>query len=696
MVAACPFPSLRGSQVLIREMAERLAAAGHFVSVVTYPTAQHLAPLRRIGIHRVPKLPGLWTARPFGWQKIVLDLLLVFRLFQVVRRERIQVIHAHNFEGPVLAYVIRWLTGIPVVYHAHNALSDELPRYARSAWGRRFAAWLGSCLDHRVAAAADWSVALTDRLAAFLAARGAVGRIAVIPPGTVLFQAALGDRRPDRHVPRIAYAGNLDPYQDLDVLLRGFEQVRASLAGAELVVVTHEPASSRIRKRAVELGARAGVRVHFAPTFPAARRLLAECDVLVCARSSWSGFPIKVLNYMALGLPIVHARGSAHPIEHEVSGLLFEDNDPADLAGAALRILGDPALARRLGAAARAVARERYAWPHLISHVEEVYERVVPPWRGIETRKPASSRGAPGWTDVAVANGGRPRTGWYRLDPMVRSRRSAACRTARKRSKEWLMNGLGGFIRRHVHWGRRHVVRPALAVLAVWLLVSTLGGCGSSRSETLAPLPPLTEQPSALPSGSDLYSEYQLMPGDVLRVKFRYHPELDVKVPVRPDGHVAVNGVGVIRAQGRTAEDLGAEIERISSETLREPEVTVMVAELGAHRVYVAGEVRNPGFVLFREGMTPIQAIFERGGFTDVARTDSVLKVSYPTGVEPQATRLDFKKTLKEGATELHTLAANDVLYVPRTFIGDANAFVRLYIRNLVPVMPRPGIGFAP
>jgi hypothetical protein len=33
---------------------------------------------------------------------------------------------------------------------------------------------------------------------------------------------------------------------------------------------------------------------------------------------------------------------------------------------------------------------------------------------------------------------------------------------------------------------------------------------------------------------------------------------------------------------------------------------------------------------------------------------------------------------------------------VPRTFIGDANAFVRLYIRGLMPTMPRLGVGFTP
>src|SRR5688572_1319526 len=110
VVAPCPFPSLRGSQVLIRELAEGLAEAGHTVHVVTYPTAEHLVAVSRIAIHRVPKVPGLWTTRPLGWQKIVLDLWLLWRLYRTVREQHIQIIHAHNLEGPILGYIVRWLT----------------------------------------------------------------------------------------------------------------------------------------------------------------------------------------------------------------------------------------------------------------------------------------------------------------------------------------------------------------------------------------------------------------------------------------------------------------------------------------------------------------------------------------------------------------------------------------------------------
>ena len=118
----------------------------------------------------------------------------------------------------------------------------------------------------------------------------------------------------------------------------------------------------------------------------------------------------------------------------------------------------------------------------------------------------------------------------------------------------------------------------------------------------------------------------------------------------------------------------------------------MLVAQVADLKVYVIGEVRLPGIVPFREGMTPLQAVADRGGFNDIARIDSVLRLS-PSKDEYQGTRLDFTRPLIAGDPEGTELRAGDVLFVPRTFIGDVNTFVRLYIRGVLPIEPRIGAG---
>ncbi len=636
----------------MRELAESLANAGHSVHVVTYPTAQHMVPIERISIHRAAKLPGLWTVRPFGWQKAVLDFLLFCKLYRVVRRERIQIIHAHNLEGPLIAYLVRFLTGVPVVYHAHNALTDELPCYFRSRFMRQVARGLGALLDRRVASEADYTIALSDRLAAFLAVRGAAGRVATVVPAVGQIPLRGQATPAEESLPLIMYAGNLDPYQNLDCLLEGFDRVCAAEPQARLVVVTHKGAHPETRARAAVLARRPGVSVRVVNSFAAAARELSRGDVLVCPRTSWSGFPIKVLNYMALGRPVVQARASAHAIEDGVNGLLFTDDDSASLAGAVIRIARDPVLALQLGRQARGTVLGKYTWRRVLPRVLAVYGEVV---KGRSGRRGARCERRAGTPTEPVMGESAQRIG------------------GKANSQNTRLSSLG--------------------FLAGVMLLSTLAGCSARHRAEVAPLPPLAAAPAL--GGVESSGQYRIEPGDVLRVKFLYHPELDVKVPVGPDGMVSIQGVGEVQAEGKTAEDLAADIESMSADSLRDPVVTVIVAGLGTRNVYVGGEVRSPGPVSFREGMTPLQAILDRGGFTEVARTDSVLHLT-AKGNTYEARRLDYSTEIEQGAPELNALGAYDVIYVPRTFIGDANAFVRLYIRGLLPTMPRLGVGLTP
>jgi protein involved in polysaccharide export with SLBB domain len=225
--------------------------------------------------------------------------------------------------------------------------------------------------------------------------------------------------------------------------------------------------------------------------------------------------------------------------------------------------------------------------------------------------------------------------------------------------------------------------------VVVFSLSIAVCSCGRPAMQPV-PLPILDTVPDTPPVTES--ATYHLQPGDLVRIKFLYHPDLDVKVPIRPDGVVTLQMAGDIHAAGLTTDELEKVIKDRTSDRLREPEVSVLVAQLGDRKVYVGGEVRIPGFVAFHEGMTPLQAVMDRGGFTDAARIDSVLRVS-PIHSEYQGTRLDFTKPLSAGIAEQNRLAAGDVLFVPRTFIGDVNAFVRLYIRGVLPIEPRVGAG---
>src|SRR2546429_6689984 len=148
MVAACPFPANYGSPASIREMSDTLSDMGHNVHIVTYPTGQEGIRVRRAKVHRPAAFrPERNTKIGPRSEKLVLDFQLLRLLCRVIRREHIDIIHAHNYEGALVGIMAKWLTRRPLLYNAVNTMADELAgyRFIRPAW-----------LAHGLARGLDW------------------------------------------------------------------------------------------------------------------------------------------------------------------------------------------------------------------------------------------------------------------------------------------------------------------------------------------------------------------------------------------------------------------------------------------------------------------------------------------------------------------------------------------------------------
>ena len=186
MAAACPFPGVQGSQVLIQEMITGLAARGHRIDLVTYPfgmDAQWRCP-RGCRIHRVNTRlrypahhPGLHPVKP------LLDAALARLLEEVVRRRGADLIHAHSVEGLMAALWVRRQTRTPVLYHSHTLLGEELPTYYRPGPVRFLSKWVGLAADRLLPPRADHCIALSPRAARTFQKMGVRGdRISCLPP----------------------------------------------------------------------------------------------------------------------------------------------------------------------------------------------------------------------------------------------------------------------------------------------------------------------------------------------------------------------------------------------------------------------------------------------------------------------------------------------------------------------------------
>jgi glycosyltransferase involved in cell wall biosynthesis len=394
LVAACPFPTLQGSQLLIRRLAQGLVARGHEIVVVAYAEGLEDA-LAGIPVRRIRAIPGC-HARGSGPRaaKLVLDAALFHTLLRVLRTERIDIVHAHNYEAAIVGLAAGRLVGVPVIYHSHNALAEELPTYFRGRLTRRFAAALGALLDREVPRRADRCIAICNELVGFLRARG-VGAVDMIAPGgspeefparSAVEMSAVRARFGLGSGPVLLYTGNLDGYQNLELLLASIGSVRTAVPDAVLVLATHAQAR---RLPAALATPPAGVRLITADDFATVRDLLQAADVALCPRREWSGFPMKLLNYMAAGKAVVVSAGSAKAVRHGVNGWVVADASAAGYADAILHLLASPALRAALGCAARRTVEDEYGWDRVIDQVEATYRTLLATGADAVTARPS-------------------------------------------------------------------------------------------------------------------------------------------------------------------------------------------------------------------------------------------------------------------------------------------------------------------
>jgi len=235
-------------------------------------------------------------------------------------------------------------------------------------------------------------------------------------------------------------------------------------------------------------------------------------------------------------------------------------------------------------------------------------------------------------------------------------------------------------------------------ILVGFLALSGVWGCGAQIN---VPLLAPDEIPQFERAGNYPEKEYRIEPGDVLQIRYTYHPDMNQAVEgtdkgkgvlVRPDGKITAVMVGEIAVAGMTTIELEKLLVERTSDRLRDPEVVVSISSFAEKNVYIGGEVGKPGMVPYRKGLSPLQAIIAAGGFLETAQKESVVLVR--TGGSENnfiSRKLNLGEAITDGVREPFYLAPHDVVYVPKTGVAEADLWVKQHITELFGFL-RPSI----
>jgi glycosyltransferase involved in cell wall biosynthesis len=323
------------------------------------PARSMLARMSEAGVG-VVKLRRRSKLAPWDW----------WPLWRLLRRERVDVLHAHMFGSNVWAVIVGRLARVPaVVAHEHiwsyegNPVRRLLDRHLIARFSDAFVAVSGDgrrlMVDREGIDPAD-VVVIPNGIADRPHGDGARFRVELGLEGALL----------------VGSVGNLRQQKAYEILIEAAARLRERVPTAHVLIAGEGPDRPRLEALVARLGVGDTVRLLGARSD--VPDLLAALDVAVCC-SDFEGSPLAVMEYMQAGLPVVGTRigGLAELLDDGENGLVIEPRDPAALAAALVELLEGAERRARLGARGAELREQRWRLATWIGRIEDLYEELL-------------------------------------------------------------------------------------------------------------------------------------------------------------------------------------------------------------------------------------------------------------------------------------------------------------------------------
>ena len=285
---------------------------------------------------------------------IILSPRSFFRIRAALGRERFDVLHLHEPMTPIpcIAALASWTGPTVATFHASGDLGWM--RIATPAWG-----FLADRIDVRVAA---------SEMAARSAARWLGGEYEIVPNGVLIPPHA----DPGGRENRIVFIGRHDARKGMQVVLGAWPEIRRR-TGAELRMIGADPLRVRLAMTQHRI-ADDGIEVLGFLDQDRLTEELLSAKALVAPSLGGESFGMVLTRAFGCATPVVASDISGYrDVMTPESAVSFPAGDRAALADAVESLLADEPRRQAMGAAARALAQERYAWSSIAERLVDVY-----------------------------------------------------------------------------------------------------------------------------------------------------------------------------------------------------------------------------------------------------------------------------------------------------------------------------------
>jgi polysaccharide biosynthesis protein PslH len=340
--------------------------------IVTFPDMELLARRDK----RLLQARSLLSMHSFEHLLVARRVEFLSRLQQLVDNGNFDIVQVEFVQMAALRFQLPAGRRFRTVLDEHNIEFDIVKRTASaevSAARRLYSAVDWRKLKREEVSAWRWfdGVSVTsERDAAILTQLSPSTPVTVVPNGVDIELFRPPTNEPDSDSLLFFGAMNYYPNRDgLDYFLEQvFPLILAKRPGTKLRVVGPAPDSVKSLQ---------GPNIEVTGFVDAVEPYIDRATAVIVPLRLGGGTRLKIVEAMAMAKPIVSTRVGAEGIDVVDGESALLADDPQSFAAHVESVLADRALAKRLGAAARKLAEDRYSWPALVLGLERFYEHVL-------------------------------------------------------------------------------------------------------------------------------------------------------------------------------------------------------------------------------------------------------------------------------------------------------------------------------
>ena len=359
VVAPQPFFSPRGTPFSVYYRTLILSELGADIDLLTY--GEGMDPdIPNVRILRGPRFAWLGNVKTGpSMLKLFLDLFVAARTVWLLIWNRYDVVHAHE-EAVFFCRFLKPIFRFKLIYDMHSSLTQQLTNFDFTE--SRFIHYIFKKLEDSSINAADAVITICPDLRDYVNeiisdhSKHYLIENSIFEP--VRLKAVDNDQKSDRLSAKVeelpsgrfcfVYAGTLESYQGIDVLIRAFSSVIRKEPNAFLLVAggTAAQVESFQNLAGVE-----GAKDHckFTGNVPqrVAHYYMESADAMLSPRTEGTNTPLKIYQQLASGIPLVATNIYSHTQVLNDDVAFLADPEPEPFAEAMMAVMSDEGLAKK-------------------------------------------------------------------------------------------------------------------------------------------------------------------------------------------------------------------------------------------------------------------------------------------------------------------------------------------------------------